>query len=285
MTIKELISSTASSIQAPIYSFNEKEYIVKLFITDFLEINSAKLPLYYNETANEALELYLQVVVIRLNENEPFQYILEKENFYAYDFFVNQNVLIPRPETEELVEWALETTKYSKEISLLDIGTGSGCIPISFQKEKPTAKVSAVDISEEAIEVAKKNNELLETNVNFFKLDVLNESEWSRIANFDVIISNPPYIPDNEKKLMQKNVLDFEPEIALFVADNKALVFYKKIIALALLKLNAGGFLFFECNEYNAEHVKELLSIKNFENIELRKDLSGRDRMIKAQKI
>ena len=196
-------------------------------------------------------------------------------------FEVNENTLIPRPETEELVEWIVDEQKTKdkrQKVSILDIGTGSGCIPITIKKEIPNALVSAIDVSEKALEMARKNAIDNEVEVNFILQNIL-ESE-SLIEKYDIIVSNPPYVRNLEKQEIKKNVLDYEPHLALFVEDTDALLFYRKIAQLALSGLAPNGKLFFEINQYLGKETIELLENLGFKNIELRKDFVGNDRMI-----
>lgn len=222
----------------------------------------------------------------RLKDQEPIQYILGKTEFYGLPFHVNQEVLIPRPETEELVDWILnevsklQSSNAAKSIKILDIGTGSGCIPITLNKYLPSAEISAIDVSERAIEMAKKNSELNDTNVQFILKDILSSSILNE--QYDVIVSNPPYVRELEKVEMNENVLDYEPDLALFVSDQDPLVFYRKIASLAKDHLTKKGLLFFEINEHLGEEMIELLNQLGYSSIELRKDLFGKDRMIKA---
>lgn len=282
MTIKDLQIEKCKLIET-IYSVSEAKYLVNYFICNHLKINNSKLVLCLENIAENNLTEYLDSVTKRLLTHEPFQYILGEEAFYGYNFIVNESVLIPRPETELLVEWIIEScSNKSDEFSILDIGTGSGCIPISLNKEIDNAKVSACDISEKAIEVARLNNKNLKAEIDFFILDILDVSKWETINKFDIIVSNPPYIPHREKALMEENVLKYEPDLALFVEDDNELIFYAKIIDFALSHLNENGLLFFECNEFNANDVVLLLKQKKFKNVEIKKDLSGKDRMILA---
>lgn len=281
MTIKEFRSLCINKLT--VFSKREASYILDIFISDFFD-NKTNYFSIQEMIIEDKLKEYLDKVVQKLNTNEPFQYILGNEEFYGYNFKVNKNVLIPRPETEELVEWVIDTVKnLDKNLNILDIGTGSGCIPISIAKNIDNAVIHACDISNEAIKLAKENNIKLQTNVNFFEQDILDEKLWKYKNKYDIIISNPPYIPNSEKTLMHSNVLDFEPNIALFVENENPLLFYNTISKFALKNLAINGFLFFECNEYNAKKVVELLKKLKFKNIELKKDLSGKDRMIKAE--
>ena len=221
------------------------------------------------------------VIISELKTEKPIQYITGEAWFYGLRFEVNENTLIPRPETEELVEWIVDGQKTKdkrQKVSILDIGTGSGCIPITIKKEIPNALVSAIDVSEKALEMARKNAIDNEVEVNFILQNIL-ESE-SLIEKYDIIVSNPPYVRNLEKQEIKKNVLDYEPHLALFVEDTDALLFYRKIAQLALSGLAPNGKLFFEINQYLGKETIELLENLGFKNIELRKDFVGNDRMI-----
>jgi release factor glutamine methyltransferase len=234
------------------------------------------------EIAKTNLEL-LQKALSDLKKNIPIQYIIGETEFYGLPFEVNKNVLIPRPETEELVSWIIENSKLqtpNSKLSILDIGTGSGCIAVSLAKNLPFTKVSAIDISSEAIKIAKQNANLNGVTIEFMEADILSISELSQ--KLDIIVSNPPYVRNLEKVQMQQNVLDYEPHLALFVEDTNALLFYDKIADLAKNHLTENGLLFFEINQYLGKETIELLNQKGFKNIELKKDVFGVDRMIKA---
>lgn len=210
----------------------------------------------------------------------PIQYVLEEADFYGLKFKVNSSVLIPRPETEELVHLIVKKYK-NQAINILDIGTGSGCIPISLQKNLPLAKNSAIDISDEALEVAKENAKINRVEVSFFKDDALNLLT-SKYPVFDVIVSNPPYIAMSEKNEMENTVTAYEPHLALFVSDENPLIFYDKIGDFALTNLSKQGFLYFEINQALAEETKKLLKQKGFK-AQIIKDINNNDRMISAQ--
>ena len=220
-------------------------------------------------------------ILQRLEKYEPIQYIEGKKYFSGRDFFVRQGVLIPRPETEELVELAAQACKPNAKI--LDIGTGSGCIAISLSKKLPEAEVHAWDISEMALEVAKQNNEQLKASVHFEQHDILTYQATGAEA-FDLIISNPPYIAESEKADMEPNVLAWEPSIALFVPDNDPLLFYRRIGELALRMLTPNGKLFFEINRAYGDATKQLLCNQGYKNIHIQKDLSGNDRFVYAER-
>ena len=218
-----------------------------------------------------------------LKKEVPIQYLLGKTHFYGLDFEVNENVLIPRPETEELVEWIINENKAidkKKKVKILDIGTGSGCIAISLAKNLPNAEVYAIDVSKKALETAKRNAISNNVEIIFMLKNVL-ELEILK-SNYDIIVSNPPYVRNLEKEEIKKNVLDYEPHLALFVEDNDALIFYRKIASLAQKNLLENGQLYFEINQYLGKEMTDLLEEMNFKNIELRKDIYDNDRMIKG---
>jgi release factor glutamine methyltransferase len=208
---------------------------------------------------------------------------LGKTSFYGLEFEVNENVLIPRQETEELVDWIIKDVtvlRNSPGLKILDIGTGSGCIAISLARNIPNAQVFAIDVSEKALATAQKNAQINTVNVTFINQNILETEDLQQ--QFDIIVSNPPYVRNLEKEEIKKNVLDNEPHLALFVEDNDALIFYKKIVELAQKNLVPNGQLYFEINQYLGKEMVELLKKMNFATIELRKDIYGNDRMIKG---
>lgn len=223
----------------------------------------------------------LNTIQTRLTKNEPVQYILGQADFYGLKFKVTLGVLIPRPETEELVYWILETVKDSA-LRIVDIGTGSGCIPITLKKKMPSAEITGLDVSKAALKIAQENAELNQVAVTFQEVDILQEKDWLQLPHFDIIISNPPYIPYAEIGLMPKQVTDFEPNLALFVENHEPLIFYQKIAQFASQKLNKGGQLFFECNEFNAKEVVLILKELRFTQVELQKDMEGKKRMVRG---
>jgi release factor glutamine methyltransferase len=235
-------------------------------------------------TDNRLIEL--ENIIKRLQKEEPIQYILGKTEFYGLPFFVDENTLIPRSETEELVEWIiletqqLKTKVKDKTLTFLDIGTGTGCIPISLAQNLNNVNISALDISPKALKIANKNAITNKVKINFFETDILKAKKLPQ--QFDIIISNPPYVRELEKIEIKNNVLDNEPHLALFVADENPLVFYKKIADLAKKHLTKDGLLFFEINQYLGKETVNMLQEKGFSNIELKKDLFGNDRMIKT---
>ena len=273
-----------------IYPSEEVESFFFLLVEKFLKLSKVGTVLQKQDEVSEANQKQFQVAIKRLQTHEPIQYILGSTKFYGLNFKVTPATLIPRPETEELVDWIIrESIPPSKGVrgmfakpplQLLDIGTGSGCIAISLANNLPNAEVSAIDISEEALKVASENALYNKVAVNFIQQDILKSENLPQ--KYNIIVSNPPYVRNSEKERMQKNVLDFEPPSALFVEDNNPLLFYSKIAQLAKNYLNPKGFLFFEINEYLSEEVIQLLESESFINIELKKDFFGKDRMIKC---
>ena len=223
---------------------------------------------------------YFTRTIEALRNETPVQYITGTSHFYGSTFNVNSNVLIPRPETEDLVSWILEDIRKEAKIDILDIGTGSGCIAISLAKNLKNATVWALDFSEDAIQTAKVNALANKVDIQFLQQDILKTHELDK--SFDIIVSNPPYVRELEKKEIQKNVLAYEPHSALFVEDTNPLIFYDKITTLAGKHLNPNGKLYFEINQYLATEMMEMLRNKGFTKNELRKDIFGNDRMTKS---
>ncbi|MDX9704204.1 MAG: peptide chain release factor N(5)-glutamine methyltransferase [Weeksellaceae bacterium] len=217
--------------------------------------------------------------LIELKSEKPIQYILGETEFYGMRFFVNQSVLIPRPETEELIEWILSENQNSVQ-TVVDIGTGSGCIPIVLKKYLPNIRIFALDVSEKALETAQNNADYHQTEIEFIQNDFL-QMKFENLPEFDIIVSNPPYIAENEKKILQKNVVEFEPVQALFVPDNDALIFYEHLIQLAKEKLRPQGKIYVEINQNLAEETQKLFE-NSFANVVLKKDISGNYRMLRA---
>jgi len=268
-----------------VYENSEIDSILNLALEHYLGFSRTDIVNRRNENLNQSDLLKLYFCCKELKKNVPIQYILKEAWFYNLKFYVNQHVLIPRPETEELVDLIIKENSAAR--SFLDIGTGSGCIPIAIKKNLKNSFVSACDISADALEVAKKNAELNKTEVHFIEVDILIEKETDKKieTTFDVIISNPPYIKADEKEQMTKSVLDNEPHLALFVEGADDILFYKKIIDLCKEKLNAKGKLYFELNPLTAQNVADYAnSSKQFSKVELIKDMSGKMRFLKAIK-
>lgn len=275
MTLRTLFTTYSEKLQ-PIYGKQEAESLVFWLFEAFL--NKGKMEILKDENLGEIPE-ELEFAFSQLLEKRPIQYILGKGPFYGREFKVNSSVLIPRNETEELVHLIIKENK-RLNLNILDIGTGSGCIPISLALEIPSSKIFALDISEEALRVAKKNANMLEAGVEFFQIDILNEE--IPVRDLDIIVSNPPYVCESEKSFMHENVLNFEPHLALFVKDNDPLIFYKIIAKKAKTKLKSGGRLYFEINEVLGQKVQQLLEELGYKEIAVLKDLNDKDRIVKA---
>ena len=265
-----------------VYESDESRNIIELVIEHITNMSRAeqvknKVP-YLTCTQLEGLD----AITERLKKNEPVQYVLGEAWFAGMKFKVNKNVLIPRPETEELVDWIVKESQKSKIKSenIIDIGTGSGCIPITLKKKLPEANVSAIDVCSEALFTATENAIELNADVDFRLFDFLDEEKWKELGQYDIIVSNPPYVKQSEINTMHERVKEFEPHLALFVPDEDALLFYKKLSDFAVKHLKPGGSLFVEINEALGEQAVSLF--RGFANIELRKDMQGKDRMIKA---
>lgn len=284
MILKEFKSFLTKEL-SQIYPATEIDSFFLLLIDEYLGLQRIDTVLKPDFKIDKDKLSLLNDVIKRLQQEEPIQYIIGKTEFYGFPFLVDENTLIPRPETEELVEWVLKEIEslkldMGKTISILDIGTGTGCIPVSLAKNLPNAKIAAIDVSAKALKVAQKNAELNKVNINFIECDILKAKNLPQ--TFDIIISNPPYVRELEKVEIQNNVLHNEPHLALFVSDDNPLLFYNKIADLAKKHLSKNGLLFFEINQYLGIETIKMLKQKGFKNIELQKDLFKNDRMIKA---
>ena len=265
---------------ASIYDHMEAESFFYLILEHKHQLRRVDLAMHPDEIFSEKEIQDWDAILYQLQVQIPIQYLLGTAHFYGLTFEVNKNVLIPRPETEELVALIIADNPASDKISILDIGTGSGCIAITLAKNLPNSTVYAIDISEAALAMAKRNAALNDTSVHFMLLDILSVKDLKQ--TFDIIVSNPPYVRELEKSDIRKNVLDNEPHLALFVADHDALLFYRTIARLAQKNLSPNGSLYFEINQYLGTEMTALLEEMGFENIALRKDLYGNDRMISA---
>ncbi|WP_430399118.1 peptide chain release factor N(5)-glutamine methyltransferase [Flavobacterium sp.] len=294
MIIKELKTYFFNEL-IEIHGIDEVESFY-FILTEYLHgLKRIDLALNPNFEISEEEVRKWEAIISELKTEKPIQYIIGETWFYDSKFYVNEHTLIPRPETEELVDWIVSKfpkTQNPKAITVLDIGTGTGCIPISIKKNIPQAEVFAIEISEEALKVAKRNAVENKVEVHFILQNILEvenlslslraESRSLNSGKFDVIVSNPPYVRNLEKQEIKKNVLEYEPHLALFVEDNDALLFYRKIVQLAKESLTESGQLFFEINQYLGEETVELLEQLGFKNIELKKDIYGNDRMIRC---
>ena len=266
-----------------IYDLQEVDSFFYLILNNFHQMSRVDLALKPDFEIDELEIQKWKNIIDQLQLQKPIQYILGETEFYGLRFKVNSSVLIPRPETEELVDWILKNnSNKSKQLRILDIGTGSGCIPITLARNLNNSEVSAVDISRDALKVAEINAEINKVKVNFIEMDILKTTKLSE--TYDIIVSNPPYVRELEKQEMHKNVLEFEPHIALFVEDEDPLLFYLKITQLASNSLLEGGQLYFEINQYLGNRMVDLLNDYKFRDIEIRKDIFGNDRMIFGRK-
>ncbi len=264
-----------------IYSPREIDSFIQLIFDHLLNLSGIKLHQNLQTIISNEDNLQIIKYISALKVKMPIQYILGKTEFYDLIINVDSSVLIPRPETEELVHWIINEHK-NLSPTILDIGTGSGCIAIALQKNIPQATVYALDISDVALHVAKENTKLNNADIQFINADILNEKHFCQSKKFDVIVSNPPYVMEKERNEMSNNVLDYEPHNALFVDDNEALIFYREICVFANENLNIGGSIYFEINEQFGNETIELLKQNGFSNITLKQDLNGKDRMVKG---
>jgi release factor glutamine methyltransferase len=284
MKIGELAAHYEQELAA-LYDISEAKALFSIAAEQVLALSPNKLRMQKDA---EISFINMQKLLSMLNDlqiGKPIQHILEEAHFYGSVFKVNEHVLIPRPETEELVDWMISdcNAQFSvngiEKISILDIGTGSGCIPITLKKHLPNVEVSTLDVSADAIVVARQNALQIGVEINFIEADIL---AFKSEQKFDIIVSNPPYIRDLEKSEMHHNVLAHEPHLALFVSDENPLIFYKAIADFAKTNLKPNGQLYFEINEYLGNETIEMLKRKGFIHIELRQDMQGKDRMVKA---
>jgi release factor glutamine methyltransferase len=280
-TVKAIVAYYQEMLKEQ-YSASEIEVLTEIVFEKFLGYSKMQLRMNQDSFMSESELLLFHFAVKRLKKGEPIQYVLEEAPFYGSNFYVNSDVLIPRPETEELVDLIVKTVP--KDASILEVGAGSGCIPIVLKKQLPKSEVLGIDVSAKAIAVARRNAADLGVDVLFEIADILQVSDLKSLGrdSFNVIISNPPYIGNSEKKQMSDQVLDFEPELALFVADSDPLVFYRKIGELAFAHFNSVGQLFFEINQKYGKEVVELLNNIGFKNVLLIQDINNNDRIIQA---
>ncbi len=272
-----------------LYPASEIDTFLFLLLEEYLNFKRIDIVLKSNFNISSEVLTLLKSSTKLLEQEIPIQYIIGKTEFYGFPFILNEHVLIPRPETEELVTFILDkvsklesyyTIKKENTIKILDIGTGSGCIPIVLKKSLPLAEISALEKSDKALRIAEKNTHLNKVDINLIQQDILKTTELNN--TYDIIVSNPPYVRESEKKEIKKNVLNNEPHMALFVEDNNPLIFYDKIAELAKNHLTKNGLLFFEINQYLGKETVDLIRLKGFNTIELKKDIFGHDRVIIA---
>ena len=277
MKLKDLKKDFISKL-AITYPNEEILSIFKILCKDYLNVSPTKLLLAGEELINKKQADMFSKVIIRLLNEEPIQYILKTTSFYGLEFICTPSALIPRSETEELVDWIIKSER--NKISILDIGTGTGCISVSLANHN-SFEVDALDVSSSALDLAKQNAKINKVDVNFIEADIF---EYKSNKKYDLIVSNPPYVRNLEKKKMQNNVLNFEPELALFVEDDDPLIFYRAILKFAHNNLIDKGKIYFEINEYLYNEMKALLISLGYINIELRKDSFGKFRFVRAMK-
>lgn len=283
MTIQEATYFLLNKLRT-IYPEGESSQVTDWVMEYLTGSKKAERMMYKNSSITDGEERQLHQYAERLMQHEPVQYVLNESWFCGLKFYVDKNVLIPRPETEELVEWIITNCKFPiNELKILDIGTGSGCIPIALKRRIRKAEVWSVDISENALAVAGRNAESLGADIHFLQLDFLDRASWDQLPEFDIIVSNPPYIPAKDKETMHLNVLNFEPATALFVPDNDALVFYSAIAEFGKKHLSHNGQIYAEIHEELGSSVMTLFEIMNYE-CEVKKDMQKKDRMIKVVK-
>ncbi|RWU10249.1 peptide chain release factor N(5)-glutamine methyltransferase [Pedobacter chitinilyticus] len=281
MNLAELSVTYQQKLQK-LYDEEEIQSLFLLVVNHLLGYGKARYIIEKQTSLSEDVYLKFEEILLLISNGKPVQYVIGETEFYGLPFKVNPSVLIPRPETEELVDWILNDQEIIRQSgNVIDIGTGSGCIAISLKKHLSQAHVFAMDISKEALEIAKANALINQVEVDFIHEDILHPLSVD-FPKFDIIVSNPPYITENEKQEMHQNVLAHEPHTALFVSNEQPLVFYEAIAEFAKKHLCNGGSLFFEINEYLGKQTIEMLTAKGFTDIILRKDMQGKDRMIKA---
>ena len=265
-----------------IYPLSEIQAFTYLIFESVCHIDRAHFLRNKDKQLSAIEQIRIQEIVLELKKQKPIQYILGETEFFGLPFHVNENVLIPRPETEELIENILQSV--SSEVQILDIGTGSGCIAIVLAKLLPSSSVYGIDVSNEALAVAQQNADNNNVNVQFINHDIFQKLPNSLPEQWNIIVSNPPYITPNEKKMMSANVLDYEPHQALFVPQDKPLLFYERIAEIGLQQLKEEGFLFFETSAIYGKETAMMLKQKGYSSVELLQDISGKDRIIKAKK-
>lgn len=280
-TIGELRRATESRLSSR-YGRGEAQAMVRLIFHALKGWNTTDLIINSDRQASDYLVESIGKIVTRLQNDEPLQYILGEARFYGMDLKVSPSVLIPRPETEELVDIIVKQLGNRDDLSVLDVGTGSGAIAIALSRNLPFSKVTAVDVSENALEIARQNAANLKASINFIHADIFDFMPDNEV--YDLIVSNPPYIAEHERAQMDKNVLDYEPHIALFVADSDPLIFYRRIAMIGLNALKPGGSLYFEINPLYSVQLEGMLREMGYVEIDLEKDISGRVRFACAKR-
>ncbi|WPQ62372.1 peptide chain release factor N(5)-glutamine methyltransferase [Chitinophaga sancti] len=285
MTIQAAFVQIISAL-TPIHGDREAASIAHILMEHITGLGRMDRIVYKDKKLTEDQEVQLRIALEAMLRNEPVQYVTGTAWFYGMELKVTPDVLIPRPETEELAEWIIEDVrKAGTQPGILDIGTGSGAIPLAIKKNLPLATVSAIDISSGALKIAMENAKKLSLAISFSLVDVLDANATAALPSYDIIVSNPPYICEHESAGMQEQVVSYEPNIALFVPDNDPLRFYRRIGLLGQEKLSAGGGLYFEINEAYGKDTVSLLEEQGYVDVVLKQDLYGKDRMVKATKL
>ncbi len=286
MTIREAIQNLSQQL-IHIYDEQEAKAIAKLVVEHITGKNRNELSIIRDEFSEEQQQLLNQYAQ-RLNAHEPVQYVLKEAWFFGMKFYVDKNVLIPRPETEELVKWVLDDWSHKPSLTdrnykIMDCGTGSGCIAVALRKNLPMHfETWACDINDQVLTVARKNADDHHALVDFVPMDFLDDGQRNQLPHIDLIVSNPPYVPLRDKDTMHDNVVQFEPHTALFVPDDNVLVFYEAIARYGREKLYPGGTIYVEIHESLGKKVADVFAANHFSNIELKKDMQGKDRMIRC---
>ena len=281
MTIQEARTQLQTQL-SNIYEIREAANITDWVMESLTGLSKSARLVKAHEHLTTDQQVLLENYISDLLRHRPVQYVLGESWFHGLRFHVNENVLIPRPETEELVDWVLDEHKQVQQLRILDIGTGSGCIPIALKRSLPQAIVYSCDISAGALELARKNATDLGADVHFIQQNILDASLWEQLPEVDIIVSNPPYIPENNKESMHANVLEHEPHLALFVSNNDPLTFYRAIAELSVKKLKEDGAVYAEIHEDLGAATLALFQEKGFGRVTLRRDMQEKDRMIKA---
>lgn len=284
MKVKDVIQEYKVALK-DLYSEGELSQVIFLVFEFVKHFSKIDLVVKNDEIISADEKKKFDEILAQLIKNKPVQYVLGYSGFSGMKLKVNEHVLIPRQETEELVKWIIDESVHSvlnTQYSVLDVCTGSGCIALALKKEMPNAEVFSLDVSEEALAIAKENSQSNNLKINFTQADILQTPLSDLKTKFDLIVSNPPYVLEREKLLMDTKVLNYEPHLALFVEDTDPLIFYKAISDFAIHHLKPGGKLYFEINETKGKAVAELLSSKGFSEVEVKKDLNGKDRMVRA---
>lgn len=269
----------------PLYDEREAAAIAHMVMEHITGMSKLQRLSHKDDALSQNALTQFEAALHKLRQGAPVQHITGKAWFAGNEFIVNEHVLVPRPETEELTQWVVAENSSKTPLTILDVGSGSGCIPITLKLQLPQASITSCDISAEALDVAKGNAALLTTNVNFIELDFLDESLHIGLGQYDVIVSNPPYIPISEKDRLHENVREYEPHLALFVPNEDALVFYRAIARFGLSHLVAGGSIYCELDADHARQTKELFEQMGYQHVVLRKDIHGNYRMLHARKL